>query len=498
MTRRLIIAALALAVAAASLSGAFFGCTGGDAEVQTTPIIGDEPAIKRHLSQQDIEAGKYTIEELIEHGRELFVASFNTLDGAGRPELTGEGRDRAMRVMPDNFNRISGPDANSCQDCHNLPAPGGGGGNASNVFVLAEKKAFVNFDGSPDEGGPNQTLKTVGNERGTVGMFGSGLIELLAREMTVELRAALDDGVRRAQSSGQPVTVELVAKGVHFGQVTCMPDGSVDSSGVQGVDEDLIIRPFSQKGAAVSLREFTNNAANHHHGMTSNDRTEEDRDPDFDLRVNELTIGDITALTLFQATLPAPVEVLPPTEEEREAAALGRELFNTVGCSHCHIPALPLASIEFTEPGPFNPRDPLNRSDDLRPEDVAELLRVDLSKFSKNLERDEDGNYLVPAFTDLKRHDMGEFLDNEALEQDFQRPEAPLEKLIPTEMWLTRKLWGFTSEPPFLHHGRATLISEAIAAHGGDAEDSRRSFEALLDYEQASLIEFLQTLQIEN
>ena len=43
---------------------------------------------------------------------------------------------------------------------------------------------------------------------------------------------------------------------------------------------------------------------------------------------------------------------------------------------------------------------------------------------------------------------------------------------MPTGEWLTRKLWGFASEPPFLHHGRATLMSEAILAHGGEALES--------------------------
>ena len=67
---------------------------------------------------------------------------------------------------------------------------------------------------------------------------------------------------------------------------------------------------------------------------------------------------------------------------------------------------------------------------------------------------------------------------------------------IPTEEWLTRRLWGFSSEPPFLHHGRATLISDAIVAHGGDTQTQRDSFEHLFAGDQAALLEFLLTLQI--
>ena len=228
------------------LAAVSMACADQD-ESSPTPVIGDEPAVARHISQDDIDAGEYDIEELIEHGRMLFEASFNTLDGAGRPELTGDGTARGARSMPQNFNRISGPDANSCLGCHNLPSTGGGGDNVANVFTQATENPFVDFDGDTTEGGPNQTLMTVGNERGTVGMFGSGLIELLAREMTVELHTARDLALTEAAKSGQPVSVELTAKGVGFGNISCYPDGSIDTAGVEGVDDDLIIRPFSRR-----------------------------------------------------------------------------------------------------------------------------------------------------------------------------------------------------------------------------------------------------------
>ena len=40
----------------------------------------------------------------------------------------------------------------------------------------------------------------------------------------------------------------LESKGVAFGRLGVEPDGSVDLSQVEGVDADLVIRPFSQKG----------------------------------------------------------------------------------------------------------------------------------------------------------------------------------------------------------------------------------------------------------
>ena len=45
-----------------------------------------------------------------------------------------------------------------------------------------------------------------------------------------------------------PVTKKLVAKGVEFGSITVMPDGTVDRSRVEGVNRDLRIRPFFAEG----------------------------------------------------------------------------------------------------------------------------------------------------------------------------------------------------------------------------------------------------------
>jgi hypothetical protein len=56
----------------------------------------------------------------------------------------------------------------------------------------------------------------------------------------------------------------------------------------------------------VSLREFTNNAFNHHHGIQSTERFGKDTDPDGDGHMNEMTRADVTAATLFQAQLPVP------------------------------------------------------------------------------------------------------------------------------------------------------------------------------------------------
>src|SRR5262249_16668317 len=149
------------------------------------------------------------------------------------------------------------------------------------------------------------------NERNTLGMMGAGPIEMLAREMSAELIAIREDAAKEARACGHSVRKPLVAKGVSFGQILVEPDGIVDPPRIEGVDWDLIVKPFHQKGAVVSLREFSNTAMNHHHGMQSVERFGEGVDADGDGVVNELTVGDITAVTIYQAALNTPGRVLP-------------------------------------------------------------------------------------------------------------------------------------------------------------------------------------------
>lgn len=79
------------------------------------------------------------------------------------------------------------------------------------------------------------------------------------------------------------------------------PDcGSAPSLASNDPDDppNLIIRPFHQAGAVVSIREFTNDAYNHHHGIQSAERFGSDADPDGDGFTNELSRADVTAAAI--------------------------------------------------------------------------------------------------------------------------------------------------------------------------------------------------------
>ncbi len=452
--------------------------------------VGERPAVAEHIDQAEIESGKWPSNKLIRAGQALFDARFNLLDGQGRPATTGTGAPRVPEQPA--FVRTSAPDANSCSGCHNQPVSGGAGDIVANVFVLAQAHDPVIFSVSPE----------FSNERNTLGMHGSGAIEMLAREMSDELIAIRETAATKAAATGAPATLDLVAKGVSFGRITVMPDGKVDPTAIEGVDWDLIVKPFHQKGAVVSLREFTNNAMNHHHGMQTAERFGTDTDPDADGVANELTVGDVTATTIFQAALPAPRQVQSSHPERREAAERGEAVFADIGCDGCHVKELTLETRWFTEPNPYNP------DGNLTPADVEELYRFHIVARSKSnlVQPLPRGKASVRAFTDLKRHDItDEEYDHFANEQvaqgslvGFAKPEdftvAPQPR--PTREFLTRKLWDVGNTDPYGHRGDLTTLTEAIYHHGGDARAQRDAYFALPQDDRDAVIEFLKSLVV--
>ena len=449
-------------------------CVGGDEEIIS---LGEGPMIKNHFDQNKI--NEYELDEIIEHGEFLFKVSFNELDGLGRPETSGTTKTRPRRESPQNFNRISGPDANACVACHNLPRIGGGGDNSNNVFGLASDIDFATLEGSVGTEDDSSSVLDITNERNTIGVFGSGLVELLSREITSDLLNIVENSKKLSVVENRVIKADLESKGINYGYIEVHPNGFVDRSNVDGIDSDLVLRPFIQKGVIGTLRDFSNISMNHHHGMQSEELSGFNSDLDRDGVVNELTEGDITAVTIFQATLDFPDNIFSENDEIKSAQLKGKELFNSIGCASCHMPTLPLKSLMFVEPGP------LNTEISTTLVESEKTLVVNLEDYVSKLEKDDKGNYLIPIWSDLKRHDMGPKLDN----------ERPLQKGVPTNYWLTKKLWGFYSEPPFLHHGRSNLLNDVIEMHQGDAKISSNAYFELDSSEQKHLIEFLKSFK---
>ncbi len=437
------------------------------------------------LEDVDIDAlaasGKDPIPVLQPIGEKLFKNKFTTLDGAGRPDATGAiVPTKVRRHAPQAFQRLAGMDANACASCHNEPVTGGAGPFTVNVFV-SEGFESADFDTVDPQ---------FSNERNTNAIQGAGLIELLAREMTADLRRQRRDILQAARASGQPETAELQTKGVSYGTLTAYPDGTLDVSGLEGIDDDLTLRPFSQKGVFASLRQFTINAMNDHHGMQAGERfgaawTGTD-DFDGDGHPDELTPGQISALVAWQATLPAPTRKTDLPEIWLNAASKGETLFGEIGCTSCHRPSLPLESLVFQDPGPFDTAGTLRQSD------VTTALHLDLGTLDwvKALPRDDQGRVLVPLFGDLKRHKIAD------AQNDTFGNELLAQRFVARDVFITAELWGIGSTAPYGHRGDLTTLDEVILAHGGEATGSRKAYSALGDDDRQSIIAFLRSLEI--
>jgi len=424
---------------------------------------------------------KDELETLAATGEQLFGAHFTTLDGVGRPQAT-QAIDPTRRKHPREqvFFRTAGPDAGSCAACHNQPAIGGAGDFVTNVFA-SEGFESADFDSLDPQ---------FSSERGTNHIFGAGLIELLAREMSLELQMVRSQALSQARATGSAVRLPLEAKGVEFGYISAEPDGSVNLDELDGVDTDLVIRPFSQKGVMTSLRQFTINALNQHHGMQAGERfgarwTGSD-DFDGDGKSAEISAADVSALVAWQATLPTPVQKIPQADGWAEAAARGEAKFTDFGCTVCHRPALPLENLAFADPGPFDLAGTLNE------QQVAAkaVYDIGLMDWARELPRDDQGRVLVPLFGDLKRHAM---TDNQI---DALGNELMSQRFVDRNIFQTAELWGVGSTQPYGHRNDFSSLDAIILAHGGNGRQARDAYAAASDAEKSALIAFLKTLVI--
>jgi hypothetical protein len=480
------------------------------------------PALSTHMSQDDIAAGKVSFPQIFNFGQQLFTTNFNKCDGAGRPGSTGAAGQHGVgnARTPDHFRgprftMLSSPDATSCASCHNEPSVAGTGGFNSNlrdpaadcdpVVGLFLSAGLFGVGNPPRPCKPTTPTVSDGffnafTERGSLGLFGAGAIEQLAREMTADLFSLKATAIGQAQSQGHDVSVPLQTKGVGFGTLVAHPNGAVDTSGVQGVSPDLVVRPWGRKGQNKSLRHFSIQAFNRHLGMQPEeavvDFSPNNSDPDLDGVRNELSIGDITAAMIFQEALPVPRQVHGLGRQEQDAQR-GERVFSQVGCAGCHIPSLPLNSTILCEPNPLN-----NDGD----------FRDQTRKYCLDLRRTGIRGNMVAAFTDLKRHaicdptkpfdpvtnhfcDDPPFVTTPATDATGPGNSGAVDR-PPYYQFLTAKLWDVGNSGPWGHRNDIDTIYGAIVAHGGEAAPVVSAFEALSDSDQLAVVTFLNSLKM--
>jgi hypothetical protein len=459
-----------------------------------------------------------------ERGDELFGAKFNAADGSGanvganqrftrmpRADLTGAGQ--WANHVP---SRATGPNAVSCTDCHQLPADDGAGPASANVHRDPNHTGILN--------------RVI--QRNTPHVFGLGALQRLAEEMTVELQAVrasarsfLGCGVT---TTGGTATNNLTSKGVSFGQIRVTHTaGSTSCSetllapvtgGALSLSADLVVRPFQWKGSVASVRDFVRGAAHNELGMQGSELLGSPAvdpatvDGDGDGVANELFVGDITALAIYQAGQPRPTTLQElaaigeiPALSTAQLAAIndGSAVFDRSGCGNCHVRRLLINNPVFQEPSTLaafrdaGDRFPNGRSygnSALRSDAAVhfDLTRDALENggiITSNgqplgtFQRDAQGRALVDLFGDLRRHDMGSRLAEQVDEVGTG-----------AAVFMTENLWGVGSTAPYLHDGRASTLTEAILEHGGEAQSARDAFATSSTTAQQHLIAFLNSL----
>ncbi len=430
----------------------------------------DGPALgATRLFQADLENGSMTVDEVRAEGLRIFCAPFNRLDGygdgamnptdtispGGRPTLQGNGT----------FLRVNGLDAQSCLECHGIGsaatipatfAVGGVGPASSNVIFQPRRIDVTDAAGQGLAGFTGRFINPPF-------LFGSGGIELLALEMT----AALQQGPRAAFAAPD-TDISLVTHGVSFGRIRFdSAAGAFDYSMIEGVSEDLVVRPFGRKGSFQTVRAFDVEAMRFHFGIEPTELIGAGVDGDRDGVADEVLAGEISAMHVFSASLERP-EVRDWTAEARR----GLDRFEAIGCAVCHVPNLYTRGRELPFRFPEVETAP----------QLNEFLRVDLSQSTAGFNMAPGGGLEVPLFSDLKMHDMGP-----GLAESFGRPDDAL--------YITARLWGVADTAPYLHDGRATTLTDAILLHGGEGQGARDAFAALPVVEQVEVLTFLKRLR---
>lgn len=412
------------------------------------------------IFQSQIDSHYYDSDWLFRFGDAFFTHEFRPMDGAGNDSLPP--LQRVHSALKGGF------DTYSCSGCHSVGGADGAGSLTQNAFVFGDGEHFSSA-----------------NVRNAPTVLGLGFVQLLAEEMTAELVEIRDRAILSAAHHGIPVKFPLHAKDIPFGSIIAYPDGTIDASKVEGVDGDLVVKPFGWKGNVAKLRRFAEEAARIHFGVQSHvlalqwrDNPDYEKlgpgpdwwDPDNDGVQREIEEGVITAAAVYLTMLEIPVMIPPFDSGLRQRWGAGAQVFESIGCANCHRTQLTLQALTYRE-YPDTTGAP--------PHEFNILAIGDHPR----------GTYNVQLFSDLKRHDMGP-----ELADAHDEPRSS----IPRSVFLTRPLWGLAESAPYMHDGRATTIPEAILAHGGEAQEARDAFAALDEDAQKDLHVYLLSLSRES
>jgi hypothetical protein len=340
-------------------------------------------------------------------------------------------------------------------------------------------------------------------------LFGLGLQEMLADEITSDLRAIRDAAIADARRIRNNVTRSLRSKGIDYGTIRAAPDGTVNTSGVRGVDADLRVRPFFAQGGTISIREFIIGALNDEMGLQAVDplttrakagerivtptgmvldgskdlvqaplASNPSQDPDNDGHANEIptALVDYMEFYLFNYFKPATYRQTALTQQ-------GNQLMRQIGCTSCHVQDLTIARdrrVADVETK-YDPRGGIFNT--LFATASLLLTEQDDGTGNPTIKKPRNATFVVRNFfADLKRHDLGPAFAERKYNGTL------------TTQFITEPLWGVGSTAPYGHDGRSVNLREVILRHGGEASASRNAFNALSENSKAAVLEFLGSL----
>lgn len=452
---------------------------GGAWIIATDPNERYEPLFSSHILKQLADRGDFDL--LFNQVDEAFEVEVDRLHGMGQHPPPPKGL--PFEPRPLHSGERGGLDGTSCRSCHFNGGPDGGGTGTSVALFRGDGERLSHSV-----------------QRDAPVLLGVGYIAILARDMSQALKRERERAIETAKRIQGRARLPLRVRGVSFGWISALPTGEVFTDEVEGVNKDLVIRPFGWKGRHHDLVDLADEALQLHHGLQTGSRVglyrdqAEDylgsgplSDPDRDGVIQELYGGHPASLAAYMGLLAAPIYVAPTKLSESLDWAEGRRWFDEVGCATCHVPSLRLEPRALTikssgtypieiQVNPFlHGQEPRLRRLDYSP-DAYGNIRQGIPLF---------------LFSDLKRHRLGPAL---AEPRDEILPQGGV---VAADEWLTRPLWGLADTAPYLHDGRAQTVEEAILAHGGEAEQVRKLYEALSPRERGQLHMFLMSLSRE-
>ncbi|MDH5675629.1 MAG: c-type cytochrome [Myxococcales bacterium] len=379
--------------------------------------------------------------------------------GEPRPSATEEqiaSFERGRQILQHRFTASEGlgPNFNNtfCGGCHEKPVFGGGAGRYRDFLIVGQGLSDGSFTRTgingvqtqyqlePPARVPSDPETNLSAVRNPIPFFGIGLLAEIP-EKEILRRADPDDKdgdgisgrpnydrgfVGRFGRKSQTVSLEGFIRGPLFNHLGITSEPlSEELKRALPVPSPSAVRNATKQSASEDASKRV--AVVHLAQAAAPEEPTEDSDGVADPELDEDSLFDLISFVMLLA---APQPAAPGAASER-----GGELFAELGCDGCHVPTL---------------RGPRG---------------------------------LIPAYSDLLLHDMGDELADGIPMGDATGRE-----------FRTQPLWGARAAGPYLHDGRADTLEQAIELHGGEAEASRDAFVALDDNDRRALLAMIEAL----